>query len=340
MTDPLGMTLSRFVHEREREHPGARGELSDLLDAIGLAGRVIAAAVRGAGLGGSLGLSGSTNVQGEAVKKLDVIANDALLAALGDGRRACLVASEENEDVVVPGDGAPLGTYCVAFDPLDGSGNVDTCMPMGTIFAIYRRMSAPGTRPDRSELLRPGSEQVAAGYILYGSSTMLVYACADGAHGFTLDPLVGTWLSTHPDIRIPTRGPVLSANTGNRAWWHPGVRQHVTALEAIDPARGRPLRQRHAGALVADVHRVLLEGGIFMYPADTKDAGKPQGKLRLLYECAPMAHVVEQAGGAATDGRRRVLDVPVGSLHQRTPIFIGSREDVEEATSAASGDPA
>ena len=340
MTDPLGMTLSRFVHEREREHPGARGELSDLLDVIGLAGRVIAASVRRAGLGDVLGLAGATNVQGEAVKKLDVIANDALLAALSDGRRACLVASEENDDVVVPGDGAPLGSYCVAFDPLDGSGNVDTSMPTGTIFAVYRRASAPGTRPDRSELLRRGSEQVAAGYILYGSSTMLVYACDDGAHGFTLDPLVGTWLSTHPDIRIPTRGPVLSANTGNRAYWHPAVRRHVAALEDVDAAKGRPMRQRHAGALVADMHRVLLEGGLFMYPADTKDAGKPHGKLRLLYECAPMAHVVEQAGGAATDGRRRLLDVPVETLHQRSPIFAGSREDVEEATAAASEDPA
>jgi fructose-1,6-bisphosphatase I len=335
--DPLGTTLSRFVHERQRDHPEARGALSDLLETIGLACRVIGANVRKAGLAQVLGLAGSTNVQGEEVKKLDVVAHDAMVACLADGRHTCVLASEESAEIV-PVDGPPYGDYCVAFDPLDGSGNIDTSMPVGTIFSIYRRTTPLGTPGEARDFFRQGSEQVAAGYVLYGSSTMLVYACDHGAHGFTLDPLVGTWLSTHPDLRIPVRGRTWAANPGNRAYWHAGVREHVAALESIDAPRKRPLGQRYSGALVADVHRLLLEGGIFMYPADTKDPKHPHGKLRLLYECAPLAYVIEHAGGLATDGKRRILDVPIESLHQRTPVFIGSREDVEEATEAAGRD--
>jgi len=338
MTDPVGLTLSRFINQMQRRHPGARGEFSDLLEAIGLAGRVVGAAVRKAGLANVLGRAGTTNVQGEDVKKLDVLANDAMLAALESSGRTCALASEEEKDVVVvPTERA--GDYAVAFDPLDGSGNVDTSMPLGTIFSIFRRATPSGSPGGLADFLRHGSEQVAAGYILYGSSTMLVYACGDGAHGFTLDPLVGTWLSTHPDIRIPARGKSWSANSGNRAYWKPGVREYVARIESVDASMKRPYGQRYTGALVADVHRLLLEGGIHMYPSDTKDPAKPSGKLRILYECAPLAHVVEQAGGAATDGRRRLLDVPIDKLHQRTPVFIGSREDVAEATELASRDP-
>jgi fructose-1,6-bisphosphatase I len=337
MTDPVGMTLSRYIHEVERRHVGARGEFSDLLEAIGLAGRVIGATVRKAGLANVLGLAGATNVQGEAVKKIDVLANEAMIAALDHSGRACvLVSEEEKEIVVIPTDRA--GDYAVAFDPLDGSGNIDTNMPLGTIFSIYRRVTPPGVPGSEADLLRRGSEQVAAGYILYGSATMLVYACDEGTHGFTLDPLVGTWLSTHPGMRIPARGRSWSANAGNRVYWKPGVREYVAGLEAVDASKGRPYGQRYTGALVADVHRLLLEGGIHMYPADTKDPSKPSGKLRILYECAPLAHVVEQAGGAATDGRHRLLDVPISKLHQRTPLFIGSRDDVAEATELASRD--
>jgi len=339
MSDPVGTTLSRFIHAREREHPGARGHLSDLLESIGLAGRVIGAAVRKAGLAQVLGLTGERNVQGEDVKRLDVLANEAMIAALSDGRHACILASEENDEALVIDNTSEEADYAVAFDPLDGSGNVDTSMPLGTIFAIYRRMSSIGTPASPAEFLRKGSEQVAAGYILYGAATMLVLATDDGAHGFTLDPMVGTWLSTHPDMRIPARGKWWSANAGNRMSWHAGVREYVAGLEADDAAGRRARGQRHAGCMVADVHRIVLEGGIFMYPADAKDATRPHGKLRLLYECAPLAWVVEKAGGAATDGRRRILDLPITSLHQRTPVFIGSKEDVAEATTFASADP-
>ncbi len=338
MPDPIGQTLSRFIHESQRDHPGARGEFSDLLEAIGLAGRVISASVRQAGLANVLGLAGNTNVQGEDVKKLDVIANDAMIAALDHGGRTCVLASEEEETiVVVPAERA--GDYAVAFDPLDGSGNVDTAMPIGTIFSIYRRATPSGSPGSEADLLRRGEQQVAAGYILYGSSTVLVLACR-GVHAFTLDPLVGTWLLTHPDIRIPAQGKQWSANPGNRAFWHGGIARHVESLERGDAALGtKPRAQRYAGCLVADVHRILLEGGIFLYPADTKDPGKPHGKLRMLYECAPMAFIVEKAGGAATDGRQRILDVPIRELHQRAPLLIGSRDDVARATESASGDP-
>jgi fructose-1,6-bisphosphatase I len=229
--------------------------------------------------------------------------------------------------------------YAVAFDPLDGSGNVDVNLPLGTIFSIYKRSSPRGQGGGADDLLRRGSEQVAAGYVLYGSSTMLVYSCEDGTHGFTLDPLVGTWLSTHPDMKIPQRGKSWSGNAGNRRAWHPGVQAYIDALEQEDRAKARPYAQRYAGCLVADVHRILLEGGIFLYPADTKDPKRPHGKLRMLYECAPMAYITERAGGAATDGRHRILDLPITALHQRTPLFIGSKDDVAEATDLARTDP-
>lgn len=337
-SDPLGLTLSRFIHQNERDHPHARGEFSDLLEAIGLAGRVISASVRKAGLANVLGLAGGTNVQGEDVKKLDVLANQAMIAALDHGGRTCVLSSEEEDEAVIVGGDAP-GDYAVAFDPLDGSGNVDSAMPVGTIFSIYRRVSPKGTPGTPQDLLRRGSEQVAAGYILYGSSTVLVLA-TDTVNGFTLDPLVGSWLLTHPDIRLAPRGKQWSANPGNRAWWHPGVAGYVASLERLDAAAKTPYAQRYVGCLVADVHRILLEGGIFLYPADTKDPKRPSGKLRILYEGAPMAWIVEKAGGAATDGRRRLLDVPITKLHQRTPVFVGSRDDVADATRAASGDPA
>ena len=303
MSDPIGQTLSRFIHESQREHPGARGELSDLLEAIGLAGRVIAANVRRAGLANVLGLAGSTNVQGEDVKKLDVLAHDAMIAALDHGGRACVLASEEAEDVVAVGE-ARAGDYAVAFDPLDGSGNVDTAMPLGTIFSIYRRVT-PGSGPgSAADFLRTGDEQVAAGYILYGSSTVLVLAL-DDVNGFTLDPLVGSWLLTHPQMTLPARGRQWSANPGNRAYWRGGLARYVASLEVPDARRGWPHAQRYVGCLVGDFHRTLMEGGLFLYPADTKDPKKPHGKLRILYECAPMAMVMEN--GACFSHSTRLL---------------------------------
>ncbi|MEM7247376.1 MAG: class 1 fructose-bisphosphatase [Acidobacteriota bacterium] len=336
MSEPLGTTLGRFIRRQERRHVQARGELSGLLEAIGFAGRQIAAAVRKAGLNDIIGHAGSVNVQGETVQKLDLLANEILIQSLDHVGHCCILASEEMDDGL-PVDEQP-GDYAVAFDPLDGSGNIDTNMPMGTIYSIYRRTSEPGAPGQEFDFLRPGREQVAAGYILYGSSSMLVHATEDGVAGFTLDPEIGAWLLSHPDIKIPERGKQYLVNTGNRAYWHPHLREHVAALESVDPERGRPLGQRYVGALIADVHRILLKGGVFMYPADTKDPKKPNGKLRLLYECAPMAMIVERAGGAATDGRGPILDLDIKELHQRTPLFIGSRLDVEEATAAASQD--
>ena len=336
MRTPIGTSLSRYIHERELEHPGARGDLSEVLEAIGLASRLIHRAASQAGLADVLGVTGTTNVHGETVKKLDAFAHDAMVACLEHVGRTCLLASEESEDVIQIPTQFPMGDYAVAFDPLDGSGNIDTNMPLGTIFTIYRRISPVGLPGEPRDFLRQGSEQVAAGYVLYGSSTMLVYTCGAGVNGFTLDPSIGTWLLSHPDIQVPARGRTYSVNAGNRAYWSPGVRLHVEDLERPDAARRRPYALRHAGALVADVHRILLQGGIFMYPADTKDPKLPSGKLRLLYECAPMAFVVEQAGGAASDGRGRIMAVPITSLHQRTPLFIGSTDDVEQASAAAS----
>lgn len=340
MSDPLGTTLSRFILMRERDHPGARGELSALLEAIGLAGRLVARATGRAGLADVLGITGQVNVQGEEVKKLDVLANEALVACLDHLGHCCVLASEENDDVIPIPDEHPVGDYAVAFDPLDGSGNTETSMPMGTIFSVYRRVTPAGTRGTSADFFRPGDEQVAAGYVVYGSSTMLVYTCGNGVHGFTLDPSVGAWFLTHPDLSVPPRGRTYSVNAGNREYWHSGVRGFVDRLESRDADLGRPYGHRYVGALVADFHRTLLEGGLFLYPADTKDPERPSGKLRLLYECAPLAFVAEQAGGAATDGNRRVLDVPIETLHQRTPLFIGSRDDVAEATECAAGDPA
>lgn len=336
MADRIGTTLSRFIHSRERDHPGARGEFSALIEAIGFAGRVIASDVRKAGLADVLGLAGSANIQGEQQQKLDVIANEAIIRSLEHVGRVCVLASEEMDEALPIGDEFHCGEYAVAFDPLDGSGNVDTNMPMGSIFSIYRRRTPAGGPGDATDFQRPGREQVAAGYVIYGSSTMLVYTTGRGVNGFTLDPEIGAWLLSHPEIKIPERGSSYLVNSGNRSYWRAGVRRYIEGLETSGP--GRPYSQRYVGALVADVHRILLKGGIFLYPADEKDPRRPNGKLRLLYECAPLGLVVEQAGGGATDGRRPILDVPIESLHQRTPIFIGSRLDVAEATQLVATD--
>ena len=338
MTDRIGTTLSRFIHSREREHPGARGEFSALVESIGFAGRVIASDVRKAGLADVLGLAGKENVQGEQQQKLDVIANEAMIRSLEHVGRVCVLASEEMEDAIPVCEEFGCGDYAVAFDPLDGSGNVDVNMPMGTIFSIYERKTSGGGPGDESDFLRVGREQVAAGYLIYGSSTMLVYTTGNGVNGFTLDPEIGAWLLSHPNIQVPSRGGTYLVNSGNRGHWKPGVRRYVESLESPENSSGKPYGHRYVGALVADVHRILLKGGIFLYPADLKDPEKPNGKLRLLYECAPLAFVVEQAGGASTDGRVRTLDLPIEELHQRCPLFIGSRADVAEATQLAATD--
>ncbi|MEC7522851.1 MAG: class 1 fructose-bisphosphatase [Myxococcota bacterium] len=326
--DQLGWTLDRHILERQRKTPGATGDFTGLFQSIALAGRMIASRVHKAGLSDVLGRAGGgKNVQGEVVQKLDVIANQILVRCVEAGGHVCVMASEENEDIIPIPPEFPKGKYVLMFDPLDGSSNIDVCMSIGTIFSIHRRVTdgnGPGTAAD---CMQKGTEQVAAGYILYGSSTMLVYTTGDGVHGFTLDPLVGEFFLSHENIRIPKRGGTYSVNEGNSIKWSPALREWVSWLKSEDAPGGKPYGQRYIGTLVADFHRTLLKGGIFAYPGDVKN---PNGKLRLLYECAPMAFIAEAAGGAASTGTQRVLEVEPDSLHARVPFFVGSAEDVAD----------
>jgi fructose-1,6-bisphosphatase I len=325
--DQLGWTLDRHILERQRQTPGATGDFTGLFQAIALAGRMIAARVHKAGLSDVLGRAGSTNVQGEDVQKLDMLANQILVRCVEAGGHVCVMASEENESTIAVPAAFPKGKYVLMFDPLDGSSNIDVCMSIGTIFSIHRRVtkSGPGTEQD---CLQKGSQQVAAGYILYGSGTMLVYTNGDGVHGFTLDPLVGEFFLSHENIRIPKRGNTYSVNEGNTIKWDRGVRDWIAWLKSEEAPGGSPYGHRYIGTLVADFHRTLLKGGVFAYPADDKN---PHGKLRLLYECAPMAMIAEAAGGAASTGTERVLEIVPKALHERVPLFIGSRDDVADA---------
>jgi len=325
--DQLGWTLDRHILERQRRTPGATGDFTGLFQAIALAGRMIASRVHKAGLSDVLGRVGERNVQGEDVQKLDVLANQVLVRCVEAGGHVCVMASEENEDIIPIPPEYPYGKYVLMFDPLDGSSNIDVCMSIGTIFSIHRRVTDAGPGQPK-DCLQKGTEQVAAGYILYGSSTMLVYTTGDGVHGFTLDPLVGEFFLSHENIRIPERGATYSVNEGNTLKWEQPVRDWVAWLKSADAPGGKPYGQRYIGTLVADFHRTLLRGGIFAYPGDRKN---PNGKLRLLYECAPMAVIAEAAGGAATTGTQRVLDVEPQTLHDRVPLFIGSAEDVADA---------
>ena len=326
--DQLGWTLDRHILERQRKTPGATGDFTGLFQSIALAGRMIASRVHKAGLSDVLGRAGGTNVQGEVVQKLDVIANQVLVRCVEAGGHVCVMASEENEDIIpIPPD-YPKGKYVLMFDPLDGSSNIDVGMSIGTIFSIHRRVTegnGPGTRAD---CLQAGTEQVAAGYILYGSSTILVYTTGDGVHGFTLDPLVGEFFLSHENIRIPKRGAIYSVNEGNTARWSDGMQRWVAWLKSPEAPGGKPYGQRYIGTLVADFHRTLIKGGVFAYPGDSAN---PNGKLRLLYECAPMAFIAEAAGGAASSGTGRILEIEPESLHQRAPLFIGSADDVADA---------
>ena len=326
------ITIERFIVEQERLYPQATGELSNLLYDLCLAAKIISRQVRRAGLSDILGMNATTNVQGEVQAKLDVFANETVRNAVSHTGRLCVMASEEDEEPVAVPDGKPLGKYVLLFDPLDGSSNIDVNVSIGTIFSIHRRVSkgkGPGILAD---VLQSGSKQIAAGYILYGSSTMLVYTTGQGVHGFTLDPTIGEFLLSHPLIHTPEVGKYYSVNEGNWAKWNQPVQRVVAAFKNGDGTM-KPKQARYIGSLVADFHRNLLSGGVFMYPADTKS---PRGKLRLLYEAAPMAMLVEQAGGMATDGNIRVLDIVPRELHERTPLVIGSKTDVEFATAVMS----
>ena len=331
--DTLGWTLERFMLERQRTAPEASGEFTRLFQQLSVAGKIITSRVRKAGLADVLGVTGETNVQGEAVQKLDVLANDILIHVLQAGGQVCLLASEEVEDPIPIPTRFPRGKYVVMFDPLDGSSNIDVNASIGTIFSIHRRISE-GDEPGLADCLQPGYKQVAAGYVIYGSSTMFVYTTGkDGVHGFTFDPTVGEFLLSHPDIRIPERGKIYSVNEGNRHRWDPAVRNWVDWLKTPgDP--GRPYGHRYIGSLVSDFHRTLLKGGVFAYPADQ---GNPSGKLRLLYEASPMAMLAVAAGGDASTGTEPILKLQPKELHQRVPLFIGSKLDVADAVNQIAG---
>ena len=315
------VTLGQFIIERQSDFPFAKGELSRLLRDIGIASKIVNREVRKAGLVDILGEYGTTNVQGEEVKKLDIYANEQFISALGSGGETCAIASEENEDLVpVTTKVSKNAKYIVCIDPLDGSSNIDANVSIGTIFSIYRRtdFDKPLTEED---FLQQGTEQIAAGYIVYGSSTMLVYTTNRGVNGFTLDPSIGEFCLSHPDMKCPETGTIYSINEGNYAKFPEGVKRYLRYVQVEDDATSRPYSSRYIGSLVADFHRNLLKGGIFMYPSTAKS---PHGKLRLLYECNPLAFIIEQAGGKASDGQRRILELTPTSLHQRTPLFIGS----------------
>jgi fructose-1,6-bisphosphatase I len=317
-------TIERFIFDQEHRYPEATGELSNLLYDIALAAKIIAAAIRRAGLVNILGAAGHRNVQGEEQQKLDVIANETFKNCLNHTGRVCVMGSEEDEDIIPVPPEYPVGKYAVLFDPLDGSSNIDVNAAVGTIFSIYRRISMEG-RGTVADVLQPGCKQVASGYVMYGSSTMLVYTTGQGVHGFTLDPTIGEFLLSHPKIVTPRVGLYYSVNESNFGRWDRGVQTAVRGLKGDVPDVMKPKNSRYIGSLVADFHRNLIAGGIFLYPADSRN---PQGKLRLLYEASPMAFIAEQAEGSATDGVNRILDIIPHNLHQRTPLVIGSREDV------------
>ena len=320
------VTIDRFIVEQERQHPEATGELSGILYDLALAAKMIANKVRMAGLADILGSNGSENVQGEVQQKLDVLANEIMIKALDHGGRLCGMASEEEPDIIQIPEGFKCGKYLLLFDPLDGSSNIDVNVPVGTIFSVVRKITR-GTRAEMEDLLQPGRRQVAAGYVIYGSSTMLVYTTGQGVHGFTLDPSIGEFLLSHPDIRMPARGRYLSVNDSYEQYWDEPTRKLMRQYRGLEGER-RHLTVRYVGSLVADFHRNLLGGGVFCYPASRKS---PQGKLRLLYEANPLAFICEQAGGAAIDGKTRLLDVQPTELHQRVPLFMGSKSDVDLA---------
>lgn len=332
----LGITITEHLLLCEEACPNATGHFTRLLSELTVGAKLISREVNKAGLADLLGQTGDVNIQGEQVKKLDEFADRALVWRMERSGLLCGMASEEHADIIPIPEKFPKGNYVLIFDPLDGSSNIDANASIGTIFSIYRKKE--GASGDALEsFLRKGAEQVAAGYFLYGSSTILVYTAGNGVHGFTLDPSVGEFLLSHQNIKIPQRGEIYSVNEANFIYWTPQTQAMVGYFKSDRNKRGAPYSSRYIGALVADFHRNLLYGGIYMYPADRRDPLKNQGKLRLLCEAAPLAFIAEQAGGAATDGKRRILDITATTLHERTPLFIGSSEDVEIAAKLYNG---
>jgi len=332
----LGTTITEHLLLCEDECPAASGQFTRLLSELIISAKLISREVNKAGLADILGMTGDVNVQGEKVLKLDEFANQALIYRMERSGLLCAMSSEENAAIVEIPDNMPKGSYVLAFDPLDGSSNIDANASIGTIFSIHRKID----RAECSSLdnfLRYGYEQVAAGYFLYGSSTMLVYSAGKGVHGFTLDPSVGEFLLSHQNITMPRQGRIYSVNESYTEYWDARTRTVVNYFKSSRNERGKPYNARYIGAMVADFHRNLLYGGIYMYPADSRDPQKPHGKLRLLCEAAPLAFIAEQAGGAATDGRQRILDIKATELHERVPLFIGCKADVAKATAILQG---
>lgn len=329
------LTLDEFTIQQMRDFPQATGQLASLLRDIGLAAKRVNVEVNKAGLVDILGDTGAINVQGEEVKKMDEFANDHFVGVLRHGISCAGIASEELDDIVVFDDDISNNSkYICMFDPLDGSTNIDVNVSIGTIFSIYKRVTPIGTPAKHEDFLQPGNQQVAAGYIIYGSSTIFVYATKISVNGFTLDPSIGEYTLSHPDIKCPDLGKIYSVNHGHFFRYDEKVRDYIHACQAKNNTNGGPYTQRYIGSMVADVHRNLIKGGIFMYPGTTD---KPKGKLRLLYECNPLAYMVEMAGGKATDGKQRILDIQPTELHERTPFFVGSKGMMEELESYLNG---
>jgi fructose-1,6-bisphosphatase I len=323
------VTIERFILDQQQSYPDATGALTSILYDICLAAKIIASKTTRAGLSDILGSAGKENVQGEVVQKLDEFADQIIFKLNDHTGRLAVMASEEHEDIIpIPAHFA-VGPYVLVYDPLDGSSNIDVNVSIGTIFAIYRRKTASG-HGTLEDCLQKGSDIVAAGYVIYGSSTMLVYSTGQGVHGFTLDPTIGEFFLSHPNIRIPEKPKFYSVNQGYEQFWSEGVKRYTEWLQGNDKT-AKPLSLRYIGSLVADFHRNLLTGGVYYYPADSKDPEQPTGKLRLVYECAPMAFLAEQAGGAASTGTERILDLQPMALHQRVPIFVGNSGLVAKA---------
>lgn len=325
----IGITIFNHILLNQQLNPGATGAFTRLLMAIVVAGKVVQRDVAKAGLVDVLGRAGSINVQGEEVQKLDEIANSALKRLLSSTGEVCTLISEEEADLIEIPRQYNKGNYLVHFDPLDGSSNIDANVSIGTIFSIYRRVTPPEMDPSLKDALQPGYKQLAAGYIIYGSSCMLVYTTGDGVHGFTLDPSVGEFILSHPNIKIPKKGKIYSVNEANYCYWDQGTRNYIDWLKDPKAEHPKAYTSRYIGSLVADFHRNLLYGGIFLYPADMRDPLKPKGKLRLMCEANPMSFIVEQAGGLSTTGAERILDIMPTEIHQRVPLIIGSEEDVK-----------
>jgi len=332
---PALITIERHILEQQEHHPKATGRLTSLLYDIALSAKLIAHQTTRAGLGDILGATSSENVHGETQQKLDVYADNVIFRMNDHTGRVCVMASEEHDDLLHIPDRYPPGYYVLIYDPLDGSSNIDLNASIGTIFAIHRKRSPGAGRGTEADVLQPGTDLVAAAYVIYGSSTMMVYSTGQGVHGFTLDPGIGEFLLSHPNIRIPSPGRYYSVNHGYQTYWSAGVQQYVRWLQALDDdagpyGDGKPLGQRYIGSMIADVHRTLLRGGVFFYPADAR---KATGKLRLTYEAQPLAFLCAQAGGYASDGVGDILDIHPQDLHQRVPLFLGNRELVEQAES-------